>query len=45
VHRHLGSDSLARWLAAQGFGVERVASHDGYRILSVRPRPVVGDDR
>jgi 16S rRNA (guanine1207-N2)-methyltransferase len=45
VHRHLGSDSLARWLAAQGFAVERVASHDGYRILSVRPRPVVGDDR
>ena len=45
VHRHLGSDSLARWLAAQGFGVERVASHDGYRILSVHPRPVVGDDR
>jgi 16S rRNA (guanine1207-N2)-methyltransferase len=45
VHRHLGSDSLARWLAGEGFAVERVASHDGYRILRVQPRPAVGDDR
>jgi 16S rRNA (guanine1207-N2)-methyltransferase len=45
VHRHLGSDSLARWLEAEGFHSERVASHDGYRILRVHPRTVVGDDR
>lgn len=45
VHRHLGSDSLARWLGEEGFGVERVASHDGYRILRVQPRRAVGDDR
>lgn len=45
VHRHLGSDSLARWLIGEGFGCERLASHDGYRLLQVRPRTVVGDDR
>ena len=45
LHRHLGSDSLARWLVGEGFGVERVASHDGFRILRVQPRPAVGDDR
>lgn len=45
VHRHLGSDSLARWLQHQGYGCERLASHDGYRILRVRPRGAVGDDR
>jgi 16S rRNA (guanine1207-N2)-methyltransferase len=45
VHRHLGSDSLARWLAGEGFPVERAASHDGFRILRVQPRPAVGDDR
>lgn len=39
VHRHLGSDSLARWLAEERFPVERLASHAGYRILAVRPRP------
>jgi 16S rRNA (guanine1207-N2)-methyltransferase len=43
VHRHLGSDSLAAWLAAEGYPTRRVASHDGYRILRVQPR--VGDDR
>jgi 16S rRNA (guanine1207-N2)-methyltransferase len=45
VHRHLGSDSLARWLGGEGFSVERVASHDGFRILRVQPRQAVGDDR
>ena len=45
VHRHLGSDSLARWLAGEGFGVDRLASHDGYRILRVRARQAVNDDR
>jgi 16S rRNA (guanine1207-N2)-methyltransferase len=45
VHRHLGSDSLARWLAGEGFATARIASHDGFRILRVQPRPAVGDDR
>jgi len=45
VHRHLGSDSLARWLAGEGFPVQRLASHDGFRILRVQPRPALGDDR
>jgi 16S rRNA (guanine1207-N2)-methyltransferase len=45
VHRHLGSDSLARWLVSEGFACDRVASHDGYRILRVQPRMAVVDDR
>jgi 16S rRNA (guanine1207-N2)-methyltransferase len=45
VHRHLGSDSLARWLAGEGFPVQRLASHDGFRILRVQRRPALGDDR
>jgi 16S rRNA (guanine1207-N2)-methyltransferase len=45
VHRHLGSDSLARWLGGEGFPVTRIASHDGFRILRVQPRTAVGDDR
>jgi 16S rRNA (guanine1207-N2)-methyltransferase len=35
AHRHLGGDSLAAWLAGQGWSVERVASKKGYRILRV----------
>jgi 16S rRNA (guanine1207-N2)-methyltransferase len=35
VQRHLGSDSLAAWLAAQGFSVQRLKSKKGYRVLSV----------
>ena len=38
VHRHLGSDSLARWLAERGHRVDRLVSRSGYRILEVRPR-------
>lgn len=37
VQKHLGSDSLARWLADQGYAVERLTSRAGYRILEVRP--------
>jgi 16S rRNA (guanine1207-N2)-methyltransferase len=37
VHKHLGSDSLATWLAAQGFGVRRTGSRMGYRLLEVAP--------
>ncbi len=35
VPRHLGADSLAVWLVAQGFGVQRLTSKQGYRILGV----------
>lgn len=33
VNRHLGADSLQRWLADQGFPTERVASKRGYRLF------------
>ena len=35
VQKHLGSDSLARWLGQQGFTVDRLGSRGGYRILDV----------
>ena len=35
VQTHLGSDSLARWLAEQGFRVRRLASKRSYRVLEV----------
>jgi len=37
VQRHLGSDSLARWLDEHGHTVSRFASERGYRVLEVRP--------
>lgn len=37
VQRHLGSDSLARWLEQQGHTVTRLRSKWGYRVLEVRP--------
>lgn len=39
VQKHLGSDSLARWLTDQGWPTERVASRGGYRVLRSTPRP------
>ncbi|MHB8688284.1 MAG: class I SAM-dependent methyltransferase [Candidatus Dormibacteraceae bacterium] len=35
VQRNLGADSLATWLAAQGYEVERLKSKKGYRILQI----------
>lgn len=35
VQRHLGADSLHRWLEQQGHVVERVASRAGFRVLRV----------
>jgi 16S rRNA (guanine1207-N2)-methyltransferase len=35
VQRHLGADSLQRWLAQQGSTAERVAARSGYRVLRV----------
>jgi 16S rRNA (guanine1207-N2)-methyltransferase len=38
VQKHLGADSLVRWLDTEGWPTERRASRSGYRILSVGPR-------
>lgn len=35
VQRHLGSDSLAQWLATQGYAVGRLGSRRAYRLLDV----------
>jgi 16S rRNA (guanine1207-N2)-methyltransferase len=35
VQKHLGSDSLQRWLTGQGFPAERIASRSAYRVLRV----------
>lgn len=37
VGRHLGADSLAQWLVAQGWAVARHASQKGFRVLRVTP--------
>ena len=37
VGRNLGADSLARWLAEQGWPVTRLAARSGYRLLQVTP--------
>jgi 16S rRNA (guanine1207-N2)-methyltransferase len=35
VHRHLGSDSLQRWLDTSGWPTRRLGSRDGNRLLEV----------
>lgn len=35
VHNHLGSDSFADWLNAQGWPTSRLVSVQGYRVLEV----------
>lgn len=42
VQRHLGADSLARWLAERGHRVDRRSSKRGYRLLDVECRPPTG---
>jgi 16S rRNA (guanine1207-N2)-methyltransferase len=37
VQKHLGSDSLQRWLGDRGHAVERIGSRAGYRLLTVGP--------
>lgn len=37
VQKHLGADSLQRWLGEQGYTAQRIASRAGYRLLQVRP--------
>jgi 16S rRNA (guanine1207-N2)-methyltransferase len=36
VHRHLGADSLHRWLEGEGWAVARLGSRAGNRLLEVR---------
>ena len=36
VQRHLGADSLSRWLEGEGFVVQRLASRQAYRVMDVR---------
>jgi 16S rRNA (guanine1207-N2)-methyltransferase len=37
VHKHLGSDSLQRWLIDQGYPTVRRLSRHGFRLLDVGP--------
>ncbi|MEZ5203832.1 MAG: methyltransferase [Acidimicrobiales bacterium] len=39
VQKHLGADSLARWLADQGWPTTRRATRGAYRLLDVEARP------
>lgn len=38
VHKHLGSDSLQRWLVQSGWPTTRLVSRAGYRVFEVEPR-------
>ncbi len=38
VQKHLGADSLATWLTANGWNTTRLASRQAYRILEIEPR-------
>ena len=43
VQKHLGADSLQRWLGGRGWDAERVRSRLGYRVLAVgRAGPAAG---
>jgi 16S rRNA (guanine1207-N2)-methyltransferase len=35
VQKHLGADSLARWMGEQGWTVERLRSRMAYRLLRI----------
>jgi 16S rRNA G1207 methylase RsmC len=43
VARHLGADSLADWLRAGGWAVQRRASQQGFRVLTVAHQRKSGD--
>jgi 16S rRNA (guanine1207-N2)-methyltransferase len=36
VQRHLGSDSLQRWLIEEGWAADRIASRNAFRVLRCR---------
>jgi 16S rRNA (guanine1207-N2)-methyltransferase len=37
VQKHLGADSLQRWLTTNGYSAERLASRAGFRLLGISP--------
>lgn len=37
VQKHLGADSLQKWLIGHGFACDRIGSKAGFRLLAVRP--------
>lgn len=39
VQKHLGADSLQRWLTDRGYTTDRLTSRAGFRLLMVRPTP------
>lgn len=39
VQKHLGADSLQRWLVEHGYRCDRVGSKAGFRLLTVRADP------
>jgi 16S rRNA (guanine1207-N2)-methyltransferase len=39
VQKHLGADSLQRWLTSAGHRTDRIASKSGFRLLAVVPAP------
>jgi 16S rRNA (guanine1207-N2)-methyltransferase len=46
VQKHLGSDSLLRWLEREGWPTSRIGSRSGYRLLDVTaPAPPDDDHR
>lgn len=45
VARHLGADSLVKWLTTEGFPVRRVSSSRGFRVIEVRPQAADIDDQ
>ena len=42
VGKNLGADSLQRWLGAEGWPTERLASAKGFRVLETRRGPGAG---
>ncbi len=45
VQKHLGADSLQRWLGGQGLEVERAASKRGFRLLTAERRGAPASDQ
>jgi len=43
VQRHLGADSLDRWLRSNGFTTRRLAARAGYRLLECTVSAALGD--
>jgi len=37
VQKHLGADSLQKWLTAEGYPTDRIASKSGFRLVAVGP--------